>query len=263
MKATYTKIAIIGAALSVMYAGVALSDETDDRIESAAKESYVFKTYLVDDDINVSSKNGVVTLKGTVSGESHKSLAKETVASLPKVKSVDDQLEIKGDRPTKMSDAWITTKVKTNIMFHKDVSALNTDVNTSKGVVTLKGEADNEEQKRMTGEYAGDVDGVKEVKNQIIVTKQGNSVKKSNRAKPTRGEKIDDASITGQIKVSLFSHRSTSALNTKVETNDGVVTLRGTAKSKSERDYASKLSYDVYGVKNVNNQMTIEPTVKN
>ena len=66
------------------------------RIESSAKKSYVFKNYLKDDDIKIQSKDGAVTLTGTVSEESHKSLARETVAGLPGVKSVDNRLEVKG-----------------------------------------------------------------------------------------------------------------------------------------------------------------------
>ncbi|MBU0544608.1 MAG: BON domain-containing protein [Proteobacteria bacterium] len=69
------------------------ASEMDDRIESSAKQSYVFKTYFRGDDIKVQSTDGVVTLTGTVSDESHKSLAQETVASLPGVKSVDNKLE--------------------------------------------------------------------------------------------------------------------------------------------------------------------------
>lgn len=64
---------------------------TDERIESTAKKTYVFRTYLKDDDIKIQSKDGVVALTGTVTEESHKSLAKETVASLPGVKSDDNK----------------------------------------------------------------------------------------------------------------------------------------------------------------------------
>jgi hyperosmotically inducible periplasmic protein len=53
---------------------------TDSRIESSAKKSYVFKTYLKDDSIKVDSKDGVVTLTGTVSKESEKALAEDTMA---------------------------------------------------------------------------------------------------------------------------------------------------------------------------------------
>jgi osmotically-inducible protein OsmY len=74
--------------------------------------SYVFKTYLKDDSIKTESKDGVVTLTGTVADESQKSMAENTVASLPDVKSVDNELQISGEQPAEHSDMWITMKVK-------------------------------------------------------------------------------------------------------------------------------------------------------
>src|SRR5208337_3859352 len=71
---------------------------TDSRIESSAAKSYVFKTYLKDDSIKTVSKDGVVTLTGTVAEVSHKSLAENTVESLPGVKSVDNQLVVNGEQ---------------------------------------------------------------------------------------------------------------------------------------------------------------------
>jgi osmotically-inducible protein OsmY len=73
----------------------------------------------------------------------------------------------------------------------------------------------------------------------------------------TLGEKIDDASITGQVKVTLLLHRSTSALNTSVTTKKGVVTLSGKASNAAELNRATNLAKDVNGVKGVMNRMTI------
>ncbi|MEJ0090014.1 MAG: BON domain-containing protein [Limisphaerales bacterium] len=149
--------------------------DTDDRIESAAAKSHVFKTYLKDDSIKVDSKDGVVTLTGTVADASHKSMAENTVSSLPGVKSVDDQLKVSGEQPAEHSDAWITTKVKTALLFHRNVSATGTSVYTKDGVVTLQGEASSAAQKELTTEYVKDVDNVKEVKNNMtIATTPGN-----------------------------------------------------------------------------------------
>lgn len=227
------------------------ASDTDDRIESTAKKSYVFKTYLKDDSINAESKNGVVTLTGTVAAESHKSLAENTVAGLPGVKSVDNRLKIKGESPAKHSDTWITMQVKTTLLFHRNVSAGETDVYVKDGIVTLRGTANSLAQKELTTEYAQDVDGVKEVKNEMTTAKTV--------VKPveTLGEKIDDASITAQVKMSLVSHRSTSALKTRVETKDGVVTISGIAKNAAEKSLVTKLVNDINGVNSVNNLMTI------
>jgi len=244
----------------LMVAGVALlamsmpvyASKTDDRIESSAKKSYVFKTYLKDDDIKIQSKDGVVTLTGSVSEESHKSLAQETVADLPGVKSVDNKLEIKGERPAENSDTWVHMKVKTALLFHRNVSGFNTEIDVKDGIVTLRGEATSKAQKDLTTEYAKDVEGVKDVKNEMTVAKT--SVKPDK----TVGEKVDDASITAQVKMTLLYHRSTSALNTKVNTKNGVVTLAGKAKNAAEKELATKYVKDVRGVKSVNNKMTIE-----
>lgn len=240
------------AALALLVISVPVfAADTDSRIESSARQSYVFKTYLQGDDIKIQSKDGAVTLTGMVNEDSHKALAQDTVNGLPGVKSVDNRLEVKGTPPTANSDAWLVTKVKTTLLFHRSVSTAKTEVDVKDGIVTLRGTADNQAQKDLTTEYAMDVDGVKEVKNEM-------SVKKSPKNKRTAGEKIDDASVTAQVKMTLLYHRSTSAINTKVETKRGVVTLTGKANSVAEFNLATKLVNDVRGVKSVKNLMSVE-----
>jgi hyperosmotically inducible protein len=253
MKAMYRLVVMIVAAVALLALSAPVHASTmDDRIESSAKMSYVFKTYLQGDDIKIESRNGIVTLTGTVSEESHKSLAQETVAGLPGVETVNNRLEIKGERPAENSDAWIREKVKATLLFHRSVRAGTTEVDVKGGIVTLRGDAASLAQKELTTEYAKDVDGVKDVNNEMTV---------SNTSEMTMarvGGKIDDASITAQVKITLLFHRSTSAINTKVETNDGVVTMYGKASNAAEKDLVNKLVNDINGVKSVNNRMTIE-----
>ena len=71
------------------------------------------------------------------------------------------------------------------------------------------------------------------------------------------GEKIDDASITSQVKLTLLYHRSTSAISTKVKTKNGVVTVSGNARNAAEKDLVTKFASDVHGVKIVKNRMTV------
>jgi osmotically-inducible protein OsmY len=185
---------------------------------------------------------------------SHIGLAQDTVSGLPGVKSVDNRLVVKGEAPAEHSDGWVGLKVKTALLFHRNVRATKTDVNVKDGIVTLSGEASSMAQKELTTEYASDVEGVKKVINEMTVANAP--------AQPTQtiGEKIDDASITAQVKSSLMSHRSTSALKTKVETMDGVVTLTGIAKNAAEKSLVTKLVTDVNGVTSVINNMTIAVT---
>ncbi len=229
------------------------ASQTDDRIQSSAKDSYVFRTYLKDDAINTSSNDGVVTLTGTVSEESHKSLAQETVASLPGVKSVDNQLTISGQQPPENSDGWLSMKVKGALLFNRNVSAVNTEVYVTDGIATLKGHADSQAQKDLTGEYAKDIDGIKGIDNQMTI------VENADKSDQNKDNKIDDASITAQVKMAFLTHHSTSAFKTGVETNNGIVTLSGNAINGAGKDMATKVANDINGVTNVINNMTINP----
>ncbi len=250
MKAINSITTMVAAISLLTLSATVQAENTDSRIESSAKQSYVFKTYLKADDIKIQSKDGAVTLTGMVPEESHKTMAQETVTGLPGVKSVDNKLEVKGEKPAKFSDAWLTTKIKSTLLFHRSVSA-GTEVDVKGGIATLKGNADNQAQKDLTTEYVKDIDGVKDVKNEMAVSKAPGKTE-------TVGENIDDASITTQVKMTLLAHRSTSALNTSVTTKDGVVTLSGKARNTAELNLATKLANDVNGVKSVTNQMIVD-----
>ena len=158
---------------------------------------------------------------------------------------------------------------------HRNLSASNADVHVKDGIVTLRGEATSPAQIDLTTEYIKDVEGVKDVKNDMTVSKApreqaektmgekvgetvGGVGKKVGETMGDVGESIDDASITALVKATLLYHRSTSALNTKVETNEGVITLSGKARNASEKDLATKFVRDVHGVKTVVNNMTVE-----
>ena len=246
------RVALMGASAILLVISMPMQASTlDDRIESSARNSYVFKTYLQTDNINIKSVNGVVTLTGTVSDNSHKELARESVAGLPGVKTVADKLEVKGDRPAENSDEWLMMKVKTTLLLHRSVSGVNTEVSDVKnGIVTLRGEAASQAQKELTTEYAKAVEGVKDVKNEMTLA--------GAKASDTVGQNVDDASITAQVKIILLYHRSTSALNTSVTTSKGVVTLGGKATNAADRELATKQVRDINGVKSVSNLMTIE-----
>lgn len=242
------------AAMMLLAAGTSLrASEMDDRIESSAQKSYVFQTYLKSDAIKMESKDGVVTLSGTVNDESHRGLAQETVANLPGVKGVDNRLELKAGYPAQQSNEWLALKIKAALLFHQNVSMVNTQVDVNDGVVVLRGEAPNEAQKELTAEYAN-VGGVKEVKNEMTLAKAPNAPDQIQMIKET----IDDASITAQVKMALLFHRATSVLETSVTTKDGVVTVSGKSKNAAEKELVTKLVSDIRGVNSVVNNMTQE-----
>jgi osmotically-inducible protein OsmY len=245
------KLQNLSALLVLVTAPVALfaSSETDRKIEDAAKASYNYRTVL-SDHVKVKANDGIVTLSGTVEDKDDKALAVDTVENLPGVVGVKNDIKIESSYP-EHSDAWIAFKVRSRLLVKSNVSAATTVVAVQDGVVTLTGSADNAAQKELTAAYAKDIDWVKSVKNEIIV-------KDAPAPGTTIGEKIDDASITSQMKYALLSHKATSAVKTKVTTVDGVVSITGEAKSDAEKALVTKLAQDVRGVKSVDNNMTIK-----
>ena len=249
-KTMYPVALAISAATMIVCSTPLRASETDDRIESSFKSTYVYKTYLKEDAVRAEAKDGVVILKGQVNESSHKYLAQEAVAGLPGVAKVENRLEVKLEG-AEQSDAWVRAKVRSILQLHRNVSDNGTQVDIKDGVITLRGVATSEAQKELATEYAGDVSGVLRVVNVMTVAAAPEP------AERTIAEKMDDASITAQVKTALYNHRSTSAVNTKVVTRDGDVTLTGIAKNAAEKTLVTKLVSDIQGVTRVKNEMTI------
>jgi osmotically-inducible protein OsmY len=236
----------------LMITGYLFASDMDEQIELTAKQSYVFKTYLKNDDIQIHSQDGVVTLTGTVASEPHSLLAAETVTDLPGVKGVDNRLEVIGGIPEKNSDAWIQMRVKNMLVLHRNLDSDNTVVDVKDGLVTLHGEVGSEAEKGLTVEYVKDVEGVKDVDNKMTVATAPKTKHK------TVEEFIDDASIKAQIKLALAFHRGTNAFRTAITVNRGVVTVSGMAKNAAEKELVSKRIEDIHGVISIDNRMIIE-----
>jgi osmotically-inducible protein OsmY len=247
---------------------------TDRQIEEAARSSYNFRKVL-DRNVEIKVHKGVATLSGTVPSVEQRRIAEDTVAGLEGVPRVDNQLRVEGGA-REGSDEWIALKVRSRLAVRPNVSMTNTNVTVKDGVVLLTGTAESMAQKELTEAYAKDIAGVRSVENKLQVVTPADRVRLENgnvaaersgvtttpRAarenRETLGEKIDDGSITAQIKYELFAHHSTSGLKTKVETNNGRVTLTGEAQSDTERDLVTRLAKSVRGVLAVDNKMTVK-----
>jgi osmotically-inducible protein OsmY len=239
-------------ALAIAPAALFASSATDNQIEDAAKASYNYRVVL-DNNVKAKAKDGRVTLTGTVQDRDQKTLAEDTVNNLPGVVGVDNQIKV--DSAIKEhSDAWIGLKIRSSLLVHANVSATATKVDVNNGVVLLTGTVDNQAQKELTEAYAKDIEGVKSVRNELVVKES----LASNMNDRTMGEVIDDASITSQVKYALLSHRATSAIKTSVTTKEGRVAITGEASSDAEKDLVSKLARDVRGVRSVQNDMTVK-----
>lgn len=173
----------LACALGVAALGNAYADETapeahsksvgaaiDDTVITAkVKTTFIDAHGLGDSDIDVTTTNGVVTLEGSATSDKAKSLAEELTKSVAGVKSVDNNLKTPTSNKTVdkskrvVSDSWITTKVKSEILADSLSKGFDVNVETTHGVVVLKGSLANQEAVNRVKNIAEKVEGVKSV----------------------------------------------------------------------------------------------------
>ncbi len=73
------------------------------------------------------------------------------------------------------------------------------------------------------------------------------------------GEALDDAAVTARVKAALIADPGLSALKIDVDSEHGVVTLRGSVESAEAGTHAEALARGTEGVVSVDNQLVVTP----
>ncbi len=147
-----------------------------------------------------------------------------------------------------LDDSVITTKVKSLLAKDEALKAFEINVKTYKGVVQLRGFVDSKITAEKAGKVAGSVEGVKSVKNDLIVK----------AAKEGAGAYLDDSVITTKVKSLLAKDEALKAFEINVETYNGIVQLSGFVNSKATAEKAGKIAGRVKGVKSVKNNLIVK-----
>lgn len=149
----------------------------DASITTAIKSKLIWSKGTDGQATQVTTTAGKVTLKGTAETAASKELAGRMAMNTRGVSAVNNQLVVTPAKPdmtdkiksnstaasVTISDAWITTKVKSTLLYSSNVSGTDVEVNTKAGVVTLTGKLDNGAERALAVELAENVRGVKSV----------------------------------------------------------------------------------------------------
>jgi hyperosmotically inducible protein len=149
-----------------------------------------------------------------------------------------------------VDDATVTAKVKTALTDSEEVKARQVDVESYRGVVQLNGFVESTEAKSAATRVASNVDGVREVRNNLSVREPDRST----------GEVVDDSMLTAKVKAALIADPVTKAGQINVDTNGGIVQLSGFVDSSAEKSKATEVARTVEGVRDVQNQLDIKPS---
>jgi hyperosmotically inducible protein len=150
------------------------------------------------------------------------------------------------------NDAEITSRVESKISDNASISKSDIKVNTTEGVVVLKGDVNTEKEANTAIEEAYSVPDVKDVDTTDLMVK---SAEKSEHP-------YKDSYITAKVKGSfvrekLFGDKSVDVSGVSVETKDGVVYLSGTADTEAQINTAISLAKKIKGVTDVQSTVVV------
>jgi hyperosmotically inducible protein len=181
------------------------------------------KTKLAADDtvkayqVDVDTRNGVVTLSGDVESAAAKEQAIQIARQTDGVRDVIDQIRVGEAAATAGRDNDVDVDV---------------DVDDDLENRARSGAADAKEEGREAAARAGEVAG-------------------------NAGAAVTDAAITSAVKTKFLADSTVKGLQIDVDTNNGMVTLNGNVKSRAEADRAMMLARETNGVKTVHDNLKI------
>jgi hyperosmotically inducible periplasmic protein len=154
----------------------------------------------------------------------------------------------KASDKTPINDTWLTAKTKIALAADSRVKGRQIDVETTQGVVLLRGKVDSDAAKQASAEIAKMLDGVKSVKNDLEVVA------------PAAREAVEDKddAITTHVKEQMAKDTNLKKTNIAVQTNAGVVSLTGEVRDLMTSGNASWTTRQVAGVKSVKNDLTLK-----
>ncbi|CRM09082.1 Osmotically-inducible protein Y precursor [Pseudomonas sp. 31 R 17] len=155
-----------------------------------------------------------------------------------------------------VSDTWITTKVKADLLTEKGIPGSDIMVETNKGVVSLSSKvAVSDSQKATAVAITKKIKGVTAVSADGLLAggaTKADGIDKTKGAAHDAGEATSDTWITTKVKADLVTEKGIPGTDIKVETNKGVVSLSSTAAvTAAQKETAVAIAKKIKGVKAV------------
>jgi hyperosmotically inducible periplasmic protein len=146
----------------------------DSVITAAIKAKIIMDQSISVFHVDVSTKEGVVTLNGTVNSETQRRALVEIAKSTNGVRQIDTPKLYVVQSTQYFKDVWITAEIKglfyQNKLFgKKNIPVDDISIETNNGVVYLDGKALSQDQADDAVILAKTVDGVKQVESRIRV----------------------------------------------------------------------------------------------
>lgn len=160
----------------------------------------------------------------------------------------------KGSLSAQLQAARQEGSIWTAFALNRHLSPFKLGVKVEQGTAILSGSVENEVDRELAGQIAADVDGIQRVDNKLKVD---DTLAEQMPARQSLAQRFDDATLTATIKSKLLWNTSTRDLHGSVQTEDGVVTLKGKALTADAKLLAGSLASNTEGVYQVNNLISL------
>jgi osmotically-inducible protein OsmY len=158
-----------------------VGDAVDDlTIRTTLNELFFRESVELFNAVSFSVVEGRVLLKGAVARPEDRVKATQLSWRATGVREVINEIQVtnQGDFADYASDTWISSQLKTKMLFAKDVLSINYSVETVNGVIYLMGIAQDQKELDLVIALARDVPDVREVVSHVMLKSDPSRVAK-------------------------------------------------------------------------------------
>jgi len=214
--------------------------KNDEILQRDVQDAIKWEPQLNTAKIEVTAKNGIVSLNGIVDLLEKKIKALKTAKQVPGVLDVLENINVKINSWEQKNDKDIAKAVADAFKWNWNTINDGIQVEVENGLVTLTGELEWFYQKEAAARAVNNMIGVKGIINNIRID--------SRLTVPINKEIIQRA---------LKNHVAIDLATITVEVSINEVTLEGTVDSLYQKELAEKITWKAPGVRNVKNNLIV------
>ncbi|WP_449430379.1 BON domain-containing protein [Pseudomonas putida] len=255
------KAAVLVASLLPVFTPAFADPIQDARLEGALQTALALNRMLNPFRIEVEVDGQRARLSGEVENRVERQLAEHIALATHGIGQVDNQLRINAElveRPLelrayaqRLEDATLAAVIQARLLWSRTTEKSPIEVQSSEGVVTLRGKVDSAEAKELAGVIARTTDGVQLVNNLVSMDTAAMAQARETPVGAPAGPQPSDSWIVDKIHNSFRFSRNLDGLNIKVASEQGLVRLSGEVVSSEQKTIAVEIARQIIGVRGV------------